>query len=203
MKKLLVSKRSIFEKKTKMDRDALDHQLINFFYKNNFILIPVPNLNLPEIKIKKFLNDLINQSEIYGIILSGGNDIKEYRSRDLLEKCLLDISKKKTIPVFGICRGMQVMADYYGIKLKKIKGHVATRHTITNEKNKDRKIVNSFHNWSIMDVSSNFEVLYRAKDKSIESFRDKKFKWEACMWHPEREKLYHKDDCKKIKDLFK
>ena len=95
------------------------------------------------------------------------------------------------------------MADYYGIKLKKIKGHVATRHTITNEKNKDRKIVNSFHNWSIMDVSSNFEVLYRAKDNSIESFRDKKFKWEACMWHPEREKLYHKDDCKKIKDLFK
>lgn len=203
MKKLLVSQRIIFEKKTKMYRDALDHQLVNFFYKNNFILIPVPNLNLPEIKIKKFLNDLINQSEIYGIILSGGNDIKEYRSRDLLEKCLLDISKKKTIPVFGICRGMQVMADYYRIKLKKIKGHVATRHIITNEKNKDRKIVNSFHNWSIMDVSSNFEVLYRAKDKSIESFRDKKLKWEACMWHPEREKLYHKDDCKKIKDLFK
>ena len=64
MKKLLVSQRIIFEKKTRMYRDALDHQLINFFYKNNFILIPVPNLNLPEIKIKKFLNDLINQSEI-------------------------------------------------------------------------------------------------------------------------------------------
>ena len=64
-------------------------------------------------------------------------------------------------------------------------------------------MVNSFHNWTIKDISNNFEVLFRAKDKSIEAFKDKKNKWEACMWHPERETSYNKEDCKKIKNLFK
>ena len=203
MKKLLVSQRVIFDKKTKIYRDALDQQLVNFFYKNNFILIPIPNLNISEKKLKIFIYDLFNMSKIHGIVLSGGNDINEYRSRDLLEKCLLDISQKKKIPALGICRGMQMMANYYHIKLKKIKGHVATRHEIFNEKNKNKKLVNSFHNWSIMNVTNNFEVIYRAKDSSIEAFRDNKMNWEACMWHPEREKFYDKEDCLKIKKLFK
>ena len=95
MKKLLVSQRVIFDKKTKIYRDALDQQLVNFFYKNNFILIPIPNLNISEKKLKIFIYDLFNMSKIHGIVLSGGNDINEYRSRDLLEKCLLDISQKK------------------------------------------------------------------------------------------------------------
>ena len=202
MKKLLVSQRIIFHEKTKTYRDALDQELVDFFYKNNFILIPIPNLNLSKKKIGIFLKDLIKSFTIKGIVLSGGNDIKEYSSRDLVEKSLLDISKRKNIPVFGICRGMQIMADFYSIKLKKIKGHVGTRHLVYNEKNKSTRMVNSFHNWSIMNVSNNFEILHKAKDKSIEAFRDKKFRWEACMWHPEREKIYHKDDCQKIKNLW-
>ena len=139
MKKLLVTQRIIFDKKIKIFRDALDHQLVNFFYKNKFILIPIPNIDLSKKKLKIFLNKLTDLSEVHGVVLSGGNDIGEYYSRDLLEKCLLDISKRKKIPVFGICRGMQVMSKYYGINLKRIKGHVATRHLVFHEKNKKKK----------------------------------------------------------------
>tara|TARA_B100001175_G_scaffold251358_1_gene218709 strand:- start:22559 stop:23170 length:612 start_codon:yes stop_codon:yes gene_type:complete len=202
MKKLLVSQRVIFDKKTKTFRDALDHELVKFFYKNKFILIPIPNLSLSNYKIKIYINNLIKSLNIKGIVLSGGNDINEYTSRDKIEKCLLEISQKKHLPVFGICRGMQMMAHYFLIKLKKIKGHVATRHLVINEKNKKKRIVNSFHNWSLIKSPPNFEILYKAKDNTIEAFKNKSLKWEACMWHPEREKIYNKDDCKIIMKLF-
>ena len=113
-----------------------------------------------------------------------------------------NLSKKK-LPSFGICRGMQMMAHYFSVKLRKINGHVASRHLVINQKNKKKRIVNSFHNWSLTKLPSNFEVMYKAKDNTIEAFKNKSLKWEACMWHPEREKKYSKDDCKIIKKLFK
>ena len=96
MKKLLVSQRVIFDKKTKTFRDALDHELVKFFYKNKFILIPIPNLSLSNYKIKIYINNLIKSLNIKGIVLSGGNDINEYTSRDKIEKCLLEISLPKS-----------------------------------------------------------------------------------------------------------
>ena len=41
MKKLLVSQRVVLDKKTQTFRDALDHELVKFFYKNKFTLIPL------------------------------------------------------------------------------------------------------------------------------------------------------------------
>jgi len=202
MKKLLVSQRVIFDKKTKTYRDALDQDLVKFFYKNKFILIPIPNLLLSHKKIKIYINNLIKSLDIKGIVLSGGNDINEYPSRDKVEKCLLEISQKKKLPSFGICRGMQMMAHYFSVKLKKINGHVASRHLVINKINNKKRIVNSFHNWALTKLPSNFEALYKAKDNTIEAFVNRSLKWEACMWHPEREKKYDKDDCKIIMKLF-
>ena len=202
MKKLLVSQRVILNKKTKTYRDALDQELVKFFYKNKFILIPIPNLLLSHKKIKIYINNLIKSLDIKGIVLSGGNDINEYPSRDKVERCLLEISQKKKKPSFGICRGMQMMAHYFSIKLKKIKGHVACRHLVISQTNKKKKIVNSFHNWGFTKLPPNFEILYKAKDNTIEAFKNRSLKWEACMWHPEREKKYNKDDCKIIMKLF-
>ena len=52
-------------------------------------------------------------------------------------------------------------------------------------------------------MSKNYKILYFAEDNSIEAIVHKKFKWEGWMWHPEREKNYHKQDLKRLKRLFK
>ena len=36
----------------------------------------------------------------------------------------------RNIPLFGVCRGMQIIANYFGANFKKVDTEVATRHKI-------------------------------------------------------------------------
>ena len=47
-----------------------------------------------------------------------------------VEKKLIKYSLKKNIPLLGICRGMQMIAKVYNIKLSKMKGHVGVKHYV-------------------------------------------------------------------------
>ena len=69
----------------------------------------------------KTLNFFLSQSlfGIKGIILSGGNDINKNSLRYKIEKRLTDISKKKKIPLLGICHGLQFINSVEGGSLKK------------------------------------------------------------------------------------
>ena len=147
----------------------------------------------------KYFNEKV---KISGVVLSGGNDIGEFKQRDKLEKQILTFCKKKKIPVLGICRGMQMMATYEKIKLVKIKNHVRTRNNLYNKEKKYVQNVNSYHNWTIKKCPKNYEVLHYAEDNSIESIVHKTLKWEGWMWHPEREATYNKSDLKRLKNLF-
>ena len=202
MRILAVSQRIDFYSNLNELRDALDQRLVQFLGKAGFHCVPVPN-SLSEIfNNKENLEDLDNWLENInpqGIILSGGNDIGQYLSRDLTETRLLEYSKSNQIPLLGICRGMQMMARFSKIELHPVKAHVNCRHSINGEIN---SIVNSFHNFSINDCSNCYKILARSEDGEIEAIRHLTLPWEGWMWHPERETNFKLMDLNRLKDLF-
>ena len=118
------------------------------------------------------------------IVLSGGNDIGLHKDRDMTEMALLDYAYKNTLPVLGICRGMQMIATWAGEELKPVTGHVATRHNIFGTIERE---VNSYHNFTLRDIPRGFELLAYDKEGEIEAIKHIDLKWEGWMWHPERE----------------
>ena len=101
---------------------------------------------------------------------------------------------KRKIPIFGICRGAQLLNIKFGGRISKVKNQMRTRHNIYLYKNNfiKKKIfnVNSFHNYGIKyeDISKKFKIIATDSDRNVEMFVSKKNKITATMWHPEREK---------------
>ena len=124
---------SYFKKHFKTYIDYLDHYWIQYFEKRNIFF------NLFQIlsQIQKNLINDIKKSDL--IILPGGNDIfgknSLFKTRFKIEKELLNLSIRKRIPLLGVCRGMQVINMYFGGNMKKIKGHMNTRHPVSIKKN--------------------------------------------------------------------
>ena len=181
-------------------RAQIDIRLLGFISKCGYLPVPIPYYDLPKKNSLKKLSIWLNGIKLLGIVLSGGEDIGKYKLRDNSEKFLINYSIKKRIPIFGICRGMQIIGSYFGVKLKKVKNHVNTLHTIYS--NKRRFTVNSYHNLSLKKCPANFSIEFKSLDGNIESIQSKTKKIYACMWHPERYKQFKKIDIKYFKNLF-
>lgn len=169
--------------------DFSDHYWIQAFSKKkiNFVLIP---------NHKKISENILK--EINLLILSGGNDVlskeKTSKIRNLVESNLIKKSIKKKIPILGICRGAQLLNIFFGGKISKINNHMNRRHQIFFEDkkifNREKLIVNSYHNYGIAknNLSKSFQMLAIDKNENIEMFISKKNRIIGSMWHPEREK---------------
>lgn len=193
MKLIAVSQRIDFIATRGEIRDALDQRLIQFIEECGYLSIPVPNST-------KCLNEWMEKIKPDGIILSGGNNIGEYRSRDQVERYLIKYAKERKQPLLGICRGFQMLANEHGAKLYKVDNHVAIRHTVFGEIDKE---VNSYHEYAIRECPEGFQITSRAIDGAIESIEHKSLPWEAWMWHPEREIQFNNDDKIRVQNLFK
>ena len=149
------------------------------------------------------LNFFLKQKSltIQGILLSGGNDIKKNSLRYKIEKRLADISKKKNLPLLGLCHGLQFINSYEGGSLKKVKNHVRTYHKIKSKKNYPSR-VNSYHDFSINKLGKNLKVISTSHDGEIEAISHKKFNWLGWMWHPERDKKFDKKLIRIAKKFF-
>ena len=169
--------------------DFIDHYWINFFEKKKIEYKLIPN--------SKYLSEkTLNQIDI--LILAGGNDIiskkKESIIRNKIEINLIKKAIKRKIPIFGICRGAQLLNIKFGGRISKVKNQMRTRHNIYFYKNdiikKNILNVNSFHNYGIKynDFSKKLKIVATDIDQNIEMFISKKNKIIATMWHPEREK---------------
>lgn len=196
MKNILISQRSTYHRIRKEYNDSIDLRLTDLLIEMGCRPILIPNL-----EHKKFLK-WIKNLPFDGIVLSGGGDIGtiENKFRDKIEDYLIIRSKNKKIPLFGICRGMQMISKFYGSKLISVKNHVNKRHKVFF-KNKNYTTVNSYHNFSINKCPKNFIVLSKSIDENIESIIHKDLPMYGCMWHPEREKkklTYDKVIFKKI-----
>ena len=104
-------------------QECLDVNWYRFISKiKNAQLIPISHCS-------KVFPDLVNLIKIDGIILSGGNDLyyvcpnKINKLRDDFEIELYKNAILYSIPVFAVCRGAQLLAEYYGATIKKINNH--------------------------------------------------------------------------------
>ena len=179
-------------------RDAISHDWVKFLKSSNSIPILIPN-NLNN--VRQFLDEL----KLDGFILSGGDNKGDNIERDYTEKEIIEFSIEKKIPMFGVCRGMQVINDFFGGELNTVKdsSHVAKRHNIlltdTNFQKllqSDKIEVNSFHNNIIKKESlgNNLQdFAISEKDNTVEGFFHKDLPIIGVMWHPEREKNFQND----------
>lgn len=163
-------------------RDALDQRLIEWILASGGMSVPVPNL----LGTGHALDDWLVRIAPDAVILSGGNDLGQADCRDQLEAGLLSWAEDNRIPVLGLCRGMQMMGVHAGGQLVRVEGHVRTRHTLSLSPDWPGE-VNSYHNWTFLDVPPGYRILAQAVDGAIEAMRHQVLPWEAWMWHPERE----------------
>ncbi|MDM5337494.1 gamma-glutamyl-gamma-aminobutyrate hydrolase family protein [Fictibacillus enclensis] len=159
-----------------------------------------------------------------GILLSGGEDMdpqqigaephpnlgKVIPERDQTEMDLIEYAKEQEIPIFAICRGIQVLngalggslyQDVYDEREKVIKhfqdgARDAATHSISIEEGSllaeiigsNETSVNSFHHGAVQEVAPGMKVTAKAPDGIIEAIESEDFNknWIlAVQWHPE------------------
>ena len=158
------------------------------------------------------VEDYISELKLNGIILSGGDNIGEFPERDQTENKILEYAIKNSIPVLGVCRGMQLINTFFNgtISENSNSGHVGKPHNIdimnpslVNLFGHDKLEVNSFHNNLIKkdDIGDGLDVFALSeKDFTIEGCFHKKYPIIGVMWHPERDQ--QKKHQSQIIDIF-
>lgn len=159
-----------------------------------------------------------------GFLFTGGPDIDPFRfgeetlqecdvvypDRDLMEEIVFKLALASRKPVFGICRGIQVLNVFLGGTLfqdisaqfqrdlnlchSQKSGRTVLSHSVSIEKNsllydiikEDTLMVNSFHHQGIKEVAPKLEVAAMSKDGLVEAvyLKDHPF-FLAVQWHPE------------------
>jgi len=198
MKKVAITQRVETDNKSKERRDALDQRWFSFLKKCNVIPVILPNdFNVAMPLLKEYNLD--------GILFTGGNDLIDYGGdapeRDKTETFLLNYSIEHNIPLLGVCRGMQLIQHFFGIKLEKVKGHTGCRHNILMSRESFE--VNSYHNFGTKENNNDeFNILAKAQDGVIEAIKHVKYPICGIMWHPEREYPFLDHDINLVDSIF-
>ncbi len=175
----------------KEKRDVLSQDWTNFLQKVNSIPIMIPN-TLSDV------TEFLNQMELNFIILSGGDNVGDFPERDKTEYEIINYAIQHNIPILGICRGMQILNNFFGgsVITTSDQNHVGKPHTIDFINSKFPKLiekkslqVNSFHNNIIKKecLGKNLETFALSKiDDTIEGYFHTNLPIIGVMWHPER-----------------
>lgn len=177
-------------------RDCLDQAWGEFIRRCGLMPVPLPNRGGDA-------QQLICELRLDGVILTGGNDLAclpDSRTaapeRDAFERGLLALCETIDLPVFGVCRGLQMLVNYHGGALVPVKHHVRKPHAIRVVSEVDqsfplipREEVNSFHDYGIRseDLGVDLLPLAIAPDGSVEAVRHRTLRQCGVMWHPERD----------------
>ena len=170
-------------------------------------------LELPLTDDHRALERFLDASD--GLLLTGGGDVNPRRYgqkphpktsgvndvRDEMEIHLLKRASKRGVPVFGICRGIQVMnAAFGGTLTQHLDGHSkpkarALAHDVkwdatarlAHEFKCDCAAVNTSHHQAVDKVAPGFVVTARSPDGIIEAMEKRGAKFFcAVQFHPER-----------------
>lgn len=214
----------------------VEKEFANFWASFGVLPILIPDLS------ESNLTSLVN--ELDGLVLHGGADIapetygekpldankwKGDAYRDQYELRLIQMALNRDIPIFGVCRGLQLLNVFFGGSLiqdipsvfesdlvhfdRSLYDNVI--HPVEFCKYKllhqlsgvENQMVNSIHHQGIKKLGKNLEVLAKAPDGMIEAIHSvnlEKGYVIAVQWHPEFSKNSTKSvfDDKILVDFF-
>ncbi len=180
------------------------------------VVVPALTFSLEELRAMVAMVDII--------VLTGGHDVQTtrygeevrydtvqtYSCRDDIEFGLLEAAIELRKPVFGICRGLQVINVFFGGSLYQnlhhdVPGTFGHRqpkediekllHPIMIESNSflsrifsgtSEMMVNSFHNQSVKNLGNGLKISARSSDGIIEAIEHESYPIYAVQWHPEK-----------------
>jgi putative glutamine amidotransferase len=212
-----------------MELHYAEFNLVDTLYRAGALPVIIPDLR-NEAATDEFIDRLD------GLVLAGGADVcpesygrKDYdprwpgdKVRDAYEIGLIRKAEKKGRPIFGVCRGLQILnvamggTLYQDISTDK-EGSLVHRdwdiyeqntHEIRIERGswleklygKTSLKVNTIHHQGIRDVAESLKPVAFAPDGVIEALEDKSGRWiRAVQWHPE----WHNLDKQGIDELEK
>ena len=178
-------------------RDCADQRISQFLETCGYIPVPVSN-------VISDLTAFVDAVNPMGILLTGGNSLEKYGGdapeRDRTDYHLIDIALCKNIPLYGFCRGMQSVLDYFECSLGNVTGHVAVRHMIDGIWGK--REVNSYHNQACRELKKPLQVMAQSEDGVIEAAAYPEKKIIVTMWHPERETPFQEMDIMRVRNLY-
>lgn len=197
---------------------------INNDYTNSIIAAGGVPVIIPVSTEVTMLANLVTQLD--GLLLTGGGDINSLylteepipqlgnvsALRDQYDFTILKLAADRQTPVFGICRGHQVINAFFGGSLyqdiysqapgliikhsQTAEGGQGTHHarietdsllsTILKQEN---VIVNSFHHQAVKDIAPGFKATATAPDginEAMEALPDSGKEIFSIQWHPER-----------------
>ena len=180
----------------------------DFFSHIDLDLVPLHSL--------RQVDEEITEKRLDGAILSGGGDISEFfpinsksihtesnqiSERELVETALIETCMINQLPLIGVCRGMQAIGLYLGMKLSAVSGHLNSHHSvkfdcpITNQSYK--RDLNSFHGLGFFqsDLDKACEC-HISVDGIVEFMTGPEKNFLGIMWHPERYKNFEDHDIK-------
>lgn len=203
MKKIAITQRLVENNTYYELRSALDIRWAEVFKKLGYLPIILPY----DYEFKNFKFD--------GIILSGGNDLSSIKpnyinkKRDKFEKKLIKFAIKNEIPLLGVCKGMQIISEFFGSSFKEVKNQISIKEKlIASKKSKlynELKLIkkhNSYANFFIENLGKNLIISATNKQGIIKAIEHKKHRIFAQMWHSEREKPFKKEELNLIKRFF-
>lgn len=197
MKKVIVTQRVDVIKSYNERRDALDQKWFELLNLAGILPTVVPNNT-------QMLSAYLKSASWDGILLTGGNSLQTYGGnapeRDALETKLVSHAIRNNIPLLGVCRGMQVLLDYFGTKLHPISGHVSSKQQIAI--NGKSCTVNSFHDWGCKDAPEEMDVWAKASDDVIKAVRHRETPLYGIMWHPERISPFRQADIGLLQQIY-
>jgi gamma-glutamyl-gamma-aminobutyrate hydrolase PuuD len=178
-------------------RDGLDQRWMSFLDTCGLLPILIPN-------DEKVAKSLIQEIHPGGILLTGGGNLTKYGGaypeRDQVEGVLLHHAMAESIPLMGVCRGMQAIQNLFGVPLEGVDGHIAEKFEIIIDGN--RFMVNSYHNLGSKITVDELPVWAVASDGVVKAIRHSSHPILGIMWHPERISPFRSDDIQLITDFF-
>lgn len=188
-------------------RDAISHDWIRFLQRHNSMPLLVPNL-LDDVEA------FFRSFQPKAVILTGGNSVSvstangdaavktvNARIRDEQERRIVDYCSQTTLPVMGVCRGLQFLNHYYGGRIEEDLAavdrstlHVASTHAVDLSRQPIAEMagsrtidVNSFHDQGVLrdEVGDDLET-FATKGDVVEGLLHRRLPQLAVQWHPER-----------------